>query len=162
MTVTSMRPMFQVSINFCNQAEVAVSAESKSHIKVRSPTSYQFFLSDSKNFPWNFHLLELSIGFQQCLAHLPSSWLVNQGILLSQPLDHLHLKDFLNYECKSYLKQPLTPPQHKFVATYRNLNHRVAIENGRWSTIPISRVENDVTLALTMYSSFLAIWAINN
>ena len=42
-------------------------------------------------------------------------------------------------ECELYLKQPLTPPQRKIIATNCTLNHRLAIENGRWSTILISR-----------------------
>jgi hypothetical protein len=123
------------------------------------------------------------------LAHLPSSWLVNQATSHSQflviqgintwlnltimchaswglshwenhvyvikevflvkewysfhcsrkELDYLHLKDFLKYECKLYLEQPLTPPQCKFIIAYRTLNHRLGIEIGRWLTIPISR-----------------------
>ena len=51
------------------------------------------------------------------------------------------LEDFLKYECEMYLKQPLTPPQHKIIATYRTSNHRLPINIGRWSTIPISRDE---------------------
>jgi hypothetical protein len=55
-------------------------------------------------------------------------------------LDYLHIKDFIKYECvESYLKQPLTPPQHKIVATYHTSIHRLAIEIGQWSTISISR-----------------------
>jgi len=121
------------------------------------------------------------------LAHLPSSWLVNQAtsqFLVIQgintwlkltimchaswglsrwenhvyvikeaflvkewysfhcsrkELDYLHLKDFLKYECKLYLEQPLTSPQCKFIIAYRTLNHRLGIEIGRWLTIPISR-----------------------
>ena len=47
--------------------------------------------------------------------------------------------DILKYECELYLKQPLTPPQHKIIVAYRTLNHRLAIEIGWSSTIPISR-----------------------
>ena len=58
---------------------------------------------------------------------------------LGKKLDHLHLKDILKYECELYLNQPLTPPQCKIIATYCTSNNRLAIENGQWSTIPISR-----------------------
>ena len=54
-------------------------------------------------------------------------------------LDSLHLKDFLKYECEMYVKQPLTPPQRKIIGAYCTSNHRLAIEMGRWTTIPISR-----------------------
>ena len=37
-----------------------------------------------------------------------------------------------------YLKQPSTPPQHKIIGAYHTLNHRLAIETGRWTIIPIS------------------------
>ena len=45
--------------------------------------------------------------------------------------------DFHNYECLSYLKQLLTPPQGKIIVAYDNANHRLAIEIGRGRTIPI-------------------------
>ena len=54
-------------------------------------------------------------------------------------LDYIHLKDFLKYECESYLKQSLTPPKCKIVATHPSSKHELAIEIGRWSTIPVSR-----------------------
>ena len=37
------------------------------------------------------------------------------------------------------VKQALTPPQHKVIATYNTLNYRLAIEIGRWLTIPIAK-----------------------
>ena len=37
------------------------------------------------------------------------------------------------------LKRPLPLPQRKIITTYRTLNHRLAIEIGRWIYIPISR-----------------------
>jgi len=37
------------------------------------------------------------------------------------------------------LKQPLTPPQRNVLATYCTWNHRLAIEIGQWSAIPISK-----------------------
>lgn len=60
-----------------------------------------------------------------------SPWLVNQATLLSQPLGHLHLKDFLNYEYELYIEQPLTPPQRKIIATCHVLNHGLAIAHGQ-------------------------------
>ena len=42
-------------------------------------------------------------------------------------------------QSKLHSKQPLTPTQHKIVAAYPTVNHRLAIETRRWSTIPISR-----------------------
>ena len=47
------------------------------------------------------------------------------------------------------LKQPLNKPQRKINATYCTSNHRLAIEIGWWSTIPISR-DCIVTFALTI------------
>jgi hypothetical protein len=70
-------------------------------------------------------------------AILAKKW--NSFHLLGKKLDYLPLKDFLKYECALYLKQPLTPPQRKIIATYYTLNYRLAIKTGRWSTIPISR-----------------------
>ena len=46
---------------------------------------------------------------------------------------------FLNVNVNCTLKQPLTPPQHKIIVAYRTLNHRLAIEFGRWTSILISR-----------------------
>ena len=63
----------------------------------------------------------------------------NSFHLSGKKLDYLHLKDFLKYECERYLKQTLAQPQHKIVAAHYTLSHRLAIETGRWSTIPISR-----------------------
>lgn len=36
-----------------------------------------------------------------------------------------------------YLEQPLTQPQHKIIIVFCILNHRLAIETGQRSTIPI-------------------------
>ena len=46
-------------------------------------------------------------------------------------LDYLNLKDFLKFECELYLKQPLTPPQHKINVAHCTSNLRLAIEIGR-------------------------------
>jgi hypothetical protein len=43
--------------------------------------------------------------------------------LLEKKLDYLDLKDFLKYESKLYLKQPLTPSQHKIIVAYCTLNY---------------------------------------
>ena len=48
--------------------------------------------------------------------------------------------DFLKYECELYMKQSSTPPQQrKIVVAYRTSNHRLVIETGQWSSVPISR-----------------------
>ena len=70
-------------------------------------------------------------------AFLAKEW--NSFHLLGKKLDYLHLKDFLKYKCELYLKQSLTPPQCKVIVDYHTSNHRLAIEIGRWSTIPIAR-----------------------
>ena len=63
----------------------------------------------------------------------------NSFHLSRNTVDYLHLNDFLEYECELYLKQSLTPPQHKIIVAYHTSNHRLAIETGQWSTIPIPR-----------------------
>ena len=47
---------------------------------------------------------------------LAKKW--NSFHLYGKKLDYLHLKDFLKYECELYLKQPLTPSQHKIIDAY--------------------------------------------
>ena len=74
-------------------------------------------------------------------AFLPKEW--NSFHLSWKKLDYLHLQDVLTYECELFLKQPLTPPQCKTIFAYYTSNHRLAIQVGRWMTIPISR---DTTL----------------
>ena len=70
-----------------------------------------------------------------------SPWLIPFTTLqfYGKKLDYLHLKNFLHSECELYLKQPLTLPQRKIIAAYHSLNHRLAIEIGRWTVILISR-----------------------
>ena len=46
--------------------------------------------------------------------------------IFGKKLDYFHLKDFLEYECELYVKQPLTPPQRKMIVAY----HRLPIEFG--------------------------------
>ena len=62
-------------------------------------------------------------------AFLAKEW--NSFYFSWKKLNYLHLKDFLKYECEVYLKQPLAPPQHKIITTYRTSNHRLAIKTGR-------------------------------
>jgi hypothetical protein len=65
-------------------------------------------------------------------------------------LDYLHLKDFLKYECELYLKQPLTQPYHKAIATNYTSNHRFAMDSEQWLTIPISTVIDYATFAILL------------
>ena len=69
-------------------------------------------------------------------AFLVKEW---NSLHLSEKLDYLHLKDFFKYKCELYLKQLLTPPPHKIIAAYCTPNHKLVINIGRWTTIPISR-----------------------
>lgn len=41
-----------------------------------------------------------------------------------------------------------TPPRHKIITIYHTSNRRLPIENGQWSTIPISRDINIMPLLL--------------
>ena len=60
---------------------------------------------------------------------LAKEW--NSFHLSRKKLGYLHLKRFLDYECELYLKQPLTPPQHKIIFAYYTSNHRLAIDIGQ-------------------------------
>ena len=79
-------------------------------------------------------------------AFLAKEW--NSFHLSGKKLDFLYHKDFLKSECALYLKQPLTPPQRKIIATYRILNHQLAIETARWLTIPPKRYQTLPLFAL--------------
>ena len=46
-------------------------------------------------------------------AFLAREW--NSSHLSWKKLDYLHSQEFLKFECEMYLKQPLTPPQHKII-----------------------------------------------
>ena len=70
-------------------------------------------------------------------AFLAKEW--NSFHLFEKKPYYLHLKDFLRYKCELYLKQPLTPPQRKIIATYRTSYPRLPIIIGQWMIIPISR-----------------------
>ena len=52
---------------------------------------------------------------------LAKEW--NSFHLSRKKLDYLHLKEFLEYVCELYLKQPLTPPQRKIIVAYHTSNH---------------------------------------
>ena len=64
-------------------------------------------------------------------------------VFLAKEWNSFHLLgktlDFLKYEYESYLKQSLTPSQHKIIVASCTLNHRLAFEIGGWSAIPVSR-----------------------
>jgi hypothetical protein len=49
-----------------------------SHIKVCSSTTYRILLAKFEDLPMELYVLILTMSFQQCLAHLPSHWLVSQ------------------------------------------------------------------------------------
>jgi hypothetical protein len=57
-----------------------------SHIKVHSSTTYHILLARSGELPNELNALKLTMGFQQRLAHLAPSWLVNKATSLSQHL----------------------------------------------------------------------------
>ena len=59
--------------------------------------------------------------------------------IMENKLDYVHLKDFLNYECESHLKQPLAPPQRIIIVAYHTPNHRFVEEIDWWLTIAILR-----------------------
>ena len=57
-----------------------------SRVKVRSSTTYHILLAEFGELPMELYALKLTMGFQQRLAHLPSSWLVGQATSLSRHL----------------------------------------------------------------------------
>ena len=69
-------------------------------------------------------------------AFLAKEW--NTFHLSWKKLGYLQCKDFLEYECGLYLRQPLTLPRCKIIVAYRNSNHKLAIEIGQWMTVLIS------------------------
>ena len=54
-----------------------------SHIKLHSLTTYHILLAKFGELPIELNALKLTMGFQQWLAHLVSSWLVNKSNLTS-------------------------------------------------------------------------------
>ena len=57
-----------------------------SHIKVHSSITYHILLAEFGELPMELYALNLTMSFQQRLAHLRSSWLVSQARSLSQHL----------------------------------------------------------------------------
>lgn len=53
-----------------------------SHIKVHSLTTYHISLAEFGKPVIEIYALELTMVFEQRLAHLPSSWLINQATSL--------------------------------------------------------------------------------
>ena len=102
----------------------------------------------TKRHPFGRHHGIYSIGKPWTSEHHQKSHLMpsNMSFLLkSRTLSHLTQEigspspqGFLHYECESYLKQPLPPPQLKVVVAYRTSNHGLAIQSGQQSTIPNS------------------------
>lgn len=67
-----------------------VAVDLHCHIKMHYLASYHMLLAEFGELLWNYmHLY--AIGFQQRLAHLPSSWLINQATSLSS---HLAIQGF--------------------------------------------------------------------
>ena len=54
-----------------------------SSVKVRCSPTYDLLLSKVGELSMELYALKLTLSFQQQLAHLPSSWLVNEVISLS-------------------------------------------------------------------------------
>ena len=57
-----------------------------SHVKVCSSTTYDYLLAEYAELPMKLYAFELTMSFQQRLAHLLSFWLVIWATLLSQHL----------------------------------------------------------------------------
>jgi len=57
-----------------------------SHVKVCSLTTYYILFSLYGKLSIEIYALQVMMGFHQWLAHLPSSWLVNQACSISQHL----------------------------------------------------------------------------
>jgi hypothetical protein len=73
-------------------------------------------------------------------AFLAKEW--NSFHLLGKRLDYLHLKGFLKYQCKLYLKQPLTPSQGKIIAPYRTSNYTPCHQN--WMVVNYSYLRLEI------------------
>ena len=89
----------------------------------------------------------ISLGNPWQPNHIKNNILRYQGGFLAKERNFFHLpmkklnylqwKDFLQYKCVLYLRQPLNPPQFKIIA-YRTSNHKLAMGIGQWTTILIS------------------------
>ena len=64
---------------------------------------------------------------------------------------YLHLKEFLKYKCELYLKQSLTPPQHKTIFAYHNSNHMI-LAIGNWMVVDSSSLHKLCTMSLSLRS----------
>lgn len=94
------------------------------------------YLFWSNIFTWGTLHLDHSHALKQVfLAH---EWSTFQ--LTWNKSDHLLLKDFLNYDYATHLKQRVSLSQRKTIVAYHASYHRLAIEIGRWPTIPLPRV----------------------
>jgi hypothetical protein len=57
-----------------------------SQVQVHSLTTHHILLAKFRELPIELYTLKLTMGFQQRLAHLSPSWLVNKATSLSQHL----------------------------------------------------------------------------
>jgi hypothetical protein len=117
---------------------------------VRSTTTYHILLAKFEEFPIELYALKLTMGFQQWLAYLSPSWLVNKASSLSQ---HLAKQGFDTWHrstsmWKTSLENPWQP------------NH---IQNNIWwyqevflaksETLSISHGRNQITSTLRFFSN---------
>ena len=56
------------------------------HVKVQSLTTYHILLAEFGELPIGLYIVKLTMGFQQWLTHLSSSWLVSRASSLSRHL----------------------------------------------------------------------------
>ena len=88
-------------------------------LKVCSSTTYHILLAKLGELPMELYAHKPTKGFQQRLAHPPSSWLVNQATSLSQNLgeqgfDTLHnLTTIWKAWCTYLNKKPMTTQHHQ-------------------------------------------------
>ena len=68
-----------------------------SHVNMRSSTTYHILLAEFGELPIELYTLELTMGFQQRLAHLSPSLLVNKATSLSWNLAQIdnHLENIM-------------------------------------------------------------------
>ena len=68
----------------CEVFEKGIKIHMVSRVKVCSSTTYHISLAEFEELPMKLYAIKLTIGFQQRLAHLLTSWLVNQATSLSR------------------------------------------------------------------------------
>jgi hypothetical protein len=66
--------------------EKGMQVHMMSHVKVNSLTTYHILLTEFGELPIESYVIKLSMGFQQRLAYLSPSWLVQKTTSLSQHL----------------------------------------------------------------------------